>query len=377
MDKDQLQRKLVNAALAFRGYNITNLGRTAELLEHPRYGPIFEESLAEGSRWCSSAVGRPVDLVSRVRRRQETDLDSYDEAISLVVSASLAQLRALKEVWDLDYHTARISFGYSLGELSALIASGLIPGGDGLKIPLSLAADSVALAHDVTMAVVFSKADVLSEPDIQRLCHEINLEGQGVIGISAILSPNTFLVLGQGQTVARFRQLVSERLTVRVTIRENRHRWPPLHTPIVWQRYISDRAAQQMLQMPVLARVPLPPVLSLVTGQVNYTDYNVRDILHRWVDHPQRLWDGVYQVLALGIETIIHVGPEPNIIPATFQRLGENIRQQTQSSLGMRALSHMVRRPWLKALLPQRASLLRAPLIEHVILEDWLLAQSC
>jgi [acyl-carrier-protein] S-malonyltransferase len=95
------------------------------------------------------------------------------------------------------------------------------------------------------------------------------------------------------------------------------------------------------------------------------------------VDHPQRLWDGVYQVLALGIETIIHVGPEPNIIPATFQRLGENIRQQTQSNLGMRALSHMVRRPWLKALLPQRASLLRAPLIEHVILEDWLLAQSC
>jgi [acyl-carrier-protein] S-malonyltransferase len=124
-----------------------------------------------------------------------------------------------------------------------------------------------------------------------------------------------------------------------------------------------------------LGQIPVPPVLSLVTGQVSYTDYNVRDILHRWVDQPQRLWDAIYQVMALGIETVIHVGPEPNIIPATFERLAENIRQQTQSSFGMRALSEIVRRPWLKGLFPQRASLLRAPLIEHIILEDWLLNQ--
>ena len=31
------------AAFAFRGYNVTNLGRTPELLEHPAYGPIVEK----------------------------------------------------------------------------------------------------------------------------------------------------------------------------------------------------------------------------------------------------------------------------------------------------------------------------------------------
>jgi hypothetical protein len=39
----------------------------------------------------------------------------------------------------------------------------------------------------------------------------------------------------------------------------------------------------------------------------------------------------------------------------------------------MKAMSGMVTRPWLAALLPARAALLRAPLLKHVILEDWLI----
>jgi hypothetical protein len=35
----------------------------------------------------------------------------------------------------------------------------------------------------------------------------------------------------------------------------------------------------------------------------------------------------------------------------------------------------MANRPWLKTLLPSRAALLRAPNIEHIVLEDWLLEQ--
>jgi hypothetical protein len=38
-------------------------------------------------------------------------------------------------------------------------------------------------------------------------------------------------------------------------------------------------------------------------------------------------------------------------------------------------MARAVRRPWLTALLPSRTALLRAPTVEHIILEDWLLAQ--
>jgi [acyl-carrier-protein] S-malonyltransferase len=119
--------------------------------------------------------------------------------------------------------------------------------------------------------------------------------------------------------------------------------------------------------------------LSLVTGKLSYNDFNARDILCRWIDHPQRLWDAVYETLALGVQVVIHVGPDPNLIPATFQRLSDNVKAQLSgrslNSLGLRAMSHAVKRPWLTALLPSRTALLRAPHVEHVILEDWLLAQ--
>jgi [acyl-carrier-protein] S-malonyltransferase len=112
----------------------------------------------------------------------------------------------------------------------------------------------------------------------------------------------------------------------------------------------------------------------MVTGTFAYEGHNVREILHRWVDHPQLLWDVVFEILSLGLETVIHVGPKPNIIPATFRRLSENVELQTRGKLHMRALGRMARTSWLSAMLPQKAALLRAPFVKQIVLEDWLLA---
>ncbi|HMP15385.1 MAG TPA: hypothetical protein PKD72_00045, partial [Gemmatales bacterium] len=101
------------------------------------------------------------------------------------------------------------------------------------------------------------------------------------------------------------------------------------------------------------------------------------ELMYKWIDHPMRLWDMVFQTLASGVEIVIHVGPDPNLIPATFKRISDNIAAQgaerTWSGLGLRALSPIMRRPWLTNLLSQSTALLRAPYVEHIILEDWLL----
>lgn len=85
--------------------------------------------------------------------------------------------------------------------------------------------------------------------------------------------------------------------------------------------------------------------------------------------------DVVYELLRSDVDTVIHVGPEPNIIPATFTRLKENVEAETKGKIGMRALTSVVDHPWIKRLLPERTALLRAPVIKQIILEDWLLAQ--
>ncbi|MEQ8211059.1 MAG: hypothetical protein RH917_14630 [Lacipirellulaceae bacterium] len=369
--------RVVNAALAFRGYNVTNLGRTSELLEIAAYREIVAEELGRFGAVCEREACRPVDLLQLVQDDNEPDLAHYSEAVALVVATEIAQLRLLKEVHGVDHGRAKLSFGYSLGELSAVCCSGVFAVEDLVRVPLALAEDCVLLSEETRMGVLFSRGPAIPEADVDRLCVTITSEGKGTIGISAVLSPNTYLLIGQNQTVQRFKDQMHELLPHKAHLRLNSDQWPPLHTPIVRQCAVPDRAAVMMQNLPGGLQPPSPPVVSLVTGKRSYDDHSGREVLRQWVDHPQRLWDAVCETLAAGVETVIHIGPEPNVIPATFQRLAENVEQQTGSnsieSFRLRAVAGLARRSWLSALLPSRASLLRAPHVKHIILEDWLI----
>jgi [acyl-carrier-protein] S-malonyltransferase len=377
---NSLSAKIATTAFAFRGYNTTNLGRTPELLAHPTYGRTMRRYLQRGSEVCAGIIGRPVDLIETVSRREEPGMDRYAEAVSLIVAADLAQVELLEEFHGVRFREAKMAYGYSLGELSAVACAGVFTMAEVLSVPVAMATDCAALASNVTMGVLFSRGPAIDEQDVNRLCRLITSEGQGTIGVSAILTPNTYLLLGQNETVGRFKAEMHKFLPDPAHIKINPERWPPLHTPISRQRHIPDRSAVMMDVMRGGLQPPCPPVLSLVTGERSYDDYHARDILRDWVDHPQRLWDAVYETLSSGITTVIHVGPGPNVIPATFNRLSENVKQQisgrTFGRMGMRAADGLARRPWLSALLPSRAALLRAPLLQHIILEDWLLEHS-
>jgi len=368
---------IADSALAFRGYNITNLGRTRELIAVPAYADVLREELSRYSDICSEYSRTRVDLAALVEAHVEPPLERYGESIALIVAVEMAHLRLLREVHKVDYHAAKLAFGYSLGEMVAVCVSGAFKVEELIRVPLAMAADCAELARDVEMGIVFSRAGVLPEAEIRRLCVETTAEGRGTVGASSLLSPNTILVIGQGYSVDRFKEKLAVALPG-VHLRINDHRWPPLHTPIVRQRNVPDRAAmliEQLQQGPMPLR---PPVVSLVTGKRSYEAHTARELLRQWIDHPQRLWDAICDTLASDIKTVLHIGPEPNLILATFARLKENVQDQTNGKTldryRMKAMSGMMRRPWLASLLPARAALLRAPYVEHVIVEDWLLA---
>ncbi|MEZ6116921.1 MAG: hypothetical protein R3C28_10170 [Pirellulaceae bacterium] len=62
-----LKDRFSNAAFALRGYNVTNMGKSPQLLAHPKFGPIVESYLREASEICSEVIQQPVDLVTRVK----------------------------------------------------------------------------------------------------------------------------------------------------------------------------------------------------------------------------------------------------------------------------------------------------------------------
>src|SRR5262245_27550142 len=115
----QLRAAMPDSAWSFRGYNVTNLGRTPELLEQPAYSAIVARHLRECSEIASEFLQRPIDLLARVRERRETSLESYGDAVALIVAVELAQLELLETYFDVVVKDARFLFGYSLGEISA------------------------------------------------------------------------------------------------------------------------------------------------------------------------------------------------------------------------------------------------------------------
>ena len=82
-------------------------------------------------------------------------------------------------------------------------------------------------------------------------------------------------------------------------------------------------------------------------------------------------------MLGTGVETVVHVGPAPNLIPATLGRIGNNVEKQLKKAymhtIGRGFISGINRHTWLSRLLPTQTALLRAPFLEQIILEDWLL----
>ena len=138
-----LKPGMARSVFAFRGYNVTNLGRTPELLEHPTYGPVIERHLKDVSEIYTSATMKRVDLVKRVRNREETTLETYGEAVAMIVAVELAQIEILEQQFDIPITRARSVLGYSLGEVAALVATGVYSL-DALLVPiLSLSDDCV------------------------------------------------------------------------------------------------------------------------------------------------------------------------------------------------------------------------------------------
>jgi [acyl-carrier-protein] S-malonyltransferase len=375
----EISDRLDQTAFAFRGYNQTNLGRTPELLAHARYGPVVERHLREASEITSGLTYEHVDLVERVRSKRESTLDTFGEDLALIMAAQLAQIELLDQEFGISYRHARLAMGYSLGEVAALVCGGVYSLRDVLPPLIRMGREAVELARDVTMGVVFSRGKALDLEGVERLCLEITTQGRGTIAISSYLSPNTVLLLGQYDTVDRFKALMGRYLQGEVNLRKNKGVWPPLHTPILWQRSIPNRAAVDLYSIGGGFHAPVPPIVSLVTGKLSYNDYNSRALLNRWVDEPQRLWDGIYELLSQGIEVVIHVGPDPNLLPNTFKRLSDNVTAELAGrslrKFGMRAVSTMIARPWIAKMMSARAAVLRAPYVVHVILEDWLLEQ--
>src|SRR5262245_32901692 len=69
VSRDELETQITTTAFAFRGYDVTNLGRGPELLEHRVFGPVVRSFLDRASVVCGEVLKAKVDLTARMSAR--------------------------------------------------------------------------------------------------------------------------------------------------------------------------------------------------------------------------------------------------------------------------------------------------------------------
>ena len=78
------------AALAVRGYDVDNLGRSLEPLEHRAYGPVVADVLDTASQPCSDAIHDKVDLAAYIRNGVKATLETFPQDVALIVALEIA-----------------------------------------------------------------------------------------------------------------------------------------------------------------------------------------------------------------------------------------------------------------------------------------------
>lgn len=212
-----------------------------------------------------------------------------------ILATSIAATEALKEAGapNPDY-----VLGHSLGEYSALVASGALSFADAIKIVRARGRymqEAVPVGTGAMAAVV--GATLL---DIENACAEAS---QGEVCAPAnINSPNQVVIAGNVAAVDRAGELLKARGAKRVMgLRVS----APFHCALMLpaqQRLASDLAQTGFSDL----RYPL---VTNVDAQIVLSGDAARDALVRQVSSPVRWLESIELLIARGVGTFIEVGP--------------------------------------------------------------------
>ena len=189
--------------------------------------------------------------------------------------------------------------GHSLGEYSALVASGALAFGDALRLVRrrgELMQDAVPVGEGAMAAILGLDAAAVEEVAAEA-------SGEGICAVANYNEPRQTVVAGHRQAVERAAELAKERGAKRALILPVS---APFHSPLMEP---ARRGLEPLLEetrfddprMPVICNVDALPVT---------TGAEARQALIRQVDHPVRWVESVeWMVGEGGIDTFLEVGP--------------------------------------------------------------------
>lgn len=275
---------MTQIAFIFPGQGSQKVGMGAELAQtYPVARTIFDEA--------DTSLGKALSQLCF--EGPEAELKQTENTQLAILTCSVATLSILTQLGIVP----KVVAGHSLGEYSALVASGVLEFSDALRL-VSARAQFMAEAgeeQDGTMAAILG----MEAEQLQHLCEKVD----GIVKIANYNCPGQLVISGEVNAVEQVIALASAEIGAR------RCRLLPVsgafHSPLM-------ESAQQKFQN-VLDSVPLqPPQIDIamnVTGEFATNTDNIRHLLFEQITQPVQWEKTLHTIQKNNITDFIEVGP--------------------------------------------------------------------
>jgi [acyl-carrier-protein] S-malonyltransferase len=282
-----------------QGSQVVGMGRdVAEAF--PAARQVFERAdQALGEKLSTLCFEGPEDALTLTRNTQPA-----------IVTTSLAMLAALGARTNVSPPVS--AAGHSLGEYSALVASGALSLEDAVRI-VRLRGEAMQEAVPAgagAMAAVMG----LSPEKLAEICEEAQ-QGE-VVSPANYNAPGQIVIAGHAAAVGRASKLVAERQGKAIPLKVS----APFHCSLM-----APAARKLAARLETVAISPLAfPVLANVDARPNQEARRVKELLVQQVDHPVRWEETVRNMAETGVTHILEIGPG-KVLAGLVRRIAKEI----------------------------------------------------
>lgn len=238
-----------------------------------------------------------------------------------ILTTSIALLRALEEKQEL--HPAYLA-GHSLGEYSALVASGALRFQDAVRLVRargSFMQEAVPMGKGAMAAVLGVTPEALTD-----ICRRVSAELGQVVSPANFNSPQQTVIAGDTEAVEQACEVAKEEGAKRT-----------VNLPVSAPFHCSLMAPAAEKLAPELAGVPFqdatPPVLSNVEAAPNQEAARMAGLLTEQVTAPVRFTEIIEQLVRLGVDRVLEVGPG-HVLTGLVARTARRLRRGNFCSMG-------------------------------------------
>jgi [acyl-carrier-protein] S-malonyltransferase len=258
---------------------------------------------------ADEALGGPIS--QRCFEGPEAELTLTKNTQPAIVTTSVAALAALRSAVP-SLPAPASAAGHSLGEYSALVASGALELEDAVRL-VRLRGEAMQEAVPAgagAMAAIMG----LSAEKLAEICDEAK-EAE-VVSPANFNAPGQIVIAGHAGAVARASKLVTERGGKAIALKVS----APFHCSLMAPAAKKLAQALERAQVSALAF----PVIANVDARPNSDQGRVKELLVRQVDHPVRWEETVRAMAADGVTHILEIGPG-KVLAGLVRRIAKEI----------------------------------------------------